>query len=44
VEVGTNGNTLTQAIRSAELLGESLADLLQELSSNAGTLDFPPDT
>ncbi len=48
VEVGTNGNTLTQAERSATLLGEALAQLLVTLEANGGVLpnasqgaDFP---
>ncbi len=38
VEVGANGNTLTQALRSAELLGDAIADLFQALEDNGGTL------
>lgn len=38
VEVGTNGNTLTQALRSAELLGEGLAQMLLTLKATGGTL------
>ena len=38
VEVGTNGNTLTQAMESARLLGGALAEMLQALSLHGGTL------
>ena len=38
VEVGTNGNTLTQAVESARLLGGALAEMLQALSLHGGTL------
>ena len=38
VEVGTNGNTLRQALHSAELLGDSLARMLNALRTNGGTL------
>lgn len=41
VEVGTNGNTLTQAKASAELLGDALADLIAALQENGGTLPLP---
>ena len=41
VEVGTNGNTLPQAIRSAELLGEAMAQMLTALEANGGTLQAP---
>ena len=41
VEVGTNGNTLQQALRSAELLGEGLAQTLLTLQANGGTLQAP---
>ena len=41
VEVGTNGNTLQQALRSAELLGEGLAQMLLTLQANGGTLQAP---
>lgn len=50
VEVGTNGNTLTQAKASAVLLGEGLAKLINTLQANNGTLPLqndpqsPPDT
>lgn len=44
VEVGTNGNTLRQALRSAELLGDGLADLLHTLERNDGVLCAPQDT
>ena len=38
VEVGTNGNTLQQAIQSAQLLGEGLAAMLNALGQNGGVL------
>ncbi len=38
VEVGSNGNTLPQALRSAKLLGESLARMIAVLEQNGGTL------
>lgn len=38
VEVGSNGNTLTQAMESARLLGTSLARMLQALRQNGGLL------
>lgn len=38
VEVGTNGNTLRQALRSAEFLGDGIARMLHALSQNGGTL------
>ena len=38
VEVGTNGNTLRQALHSAELLGEGLAAMLAALEANGGVL------
>lgn len=41
VEVGTNGNTLQQALRSAKLLGEGLAQMLLRLEANGGTLQAP---
>jgi len=41
VEVGTNGNTLQQALRSAELLGEGLAQMLLTLQANGGILQGP---
>ena len=41
VEVGTNGNTLQQALRSAELLGEGLAQTLLTLQATGGTLQAP---
>lgn len=39
VEVGTNGNTLQQALRSAQLLGEGLATMIGALEENSGTLE-----
>lgn len=41
VEVGTNGNTLSQALHSAELLGGSLADMLHTLERTGGVLHQP---
>lgn len=38
VEVGTNGNTLSQALHAAELLGDGLARMLHSLEDNHGTL------
>lgn len=38
VEVGTNGNTLQQAIRSAQLLGDGLLRMIHALDANHGTL------
>ena len=38
VEVGTNGNTLEQAERSARLLGDGLADMIAALQANNGLL------
>jgi hypothetical protein len=38
VEVGTNGNTLSQAMRAAELLGNILAAMIEALEANHGTL------
>ena len=38
VEVGTNGNTLPQALCSARLLGTALAGMLHALVQNGGTL------
>jgi len=38
VEVGTNGNTLRQALHSAELLGECLTRMLNALAQNNGSL------
>ena len=38
VEVGTHGNTLSQAMKSAELLGQSLGQMLAVLEQNGGTL------
>ena len=38
VEVGTNGNTLRQALRSAQLLGDSLARMIHALQANGGVL------
>ena len=38
VEVGSHGNTLSQAVASAELLGESLAAMIETLIANNGTL------
>lgn len=34
IEVGTNGNTLSQAVRSAELLGEGIAGMIWALEEN----------
>lgn len=42
VEVGTNGNTLTQALRSAERLGTALGQLLHALSQTGGYLQALP--
>lgn len=38
VEVGTNGNTLPQALHAAELLGDGIARMLNALKQNGGTL------
>lgn len=38
IEVGVNGNTLTQAERSARLLGDALARMLNALKATGGTL------
>ena len=38
VEVGVNGNTLTQAERSAVLLGDGLARMIHALTATGGTL------
>lgn len=38
VEVGSNGNTLQQALRSARLLGQALAQMLLTLEANGGVL------
>lgn len=38
VEVGSNGNTLAQAERSARLLGDGLADMIMALHANGGLL------
>ena len=38
VEVGSNGNTLEQAERSARLLGDGLADMITALETNNGLL------
>lgn len=38
VEVGSNGNTLEQALRSAQILGNALAQMLLLLQQNGGTL------
>lgn len=43
VEVGSNGNTLAQSLRSARLLGEGLARMLQLLQTNGGTLTAQAD-
>lgn len=39
VEVGTHGNTLEQAVTSAELLGEGVAEMLRALEENGGKLE-----
>lgn len=38
VEVGSHGNTLPQALASAELLGEGLAVMIETLQANGGVL------
>ena len=38
VEVGTNGNTLRQALCTAELLGDGLARMIHALTQNGGVL------
>jgi len=38
IEVGTNGNTLEQAERSARLLGEALANMIGSLNAHNGLL------
>ncbi len=38
VEIGTHGNTLPQAINSAKLLGEGIAQMLRIMEANGGTL------
>lgn len=38
VEVGSNGNTLQQALRSAALLGEGIASMIAALEANEGQL------
>ena len=38
VEVGCTGNTLTQAKRSAALLGEALASMIESITQGGGTL------
>ena len=38
VEFGSNGNTLSQAIQSAELLGQSIASMIEAISQNGGVL------
>jgi len=39
VEVGTNGNTLAQALLSAQLLGDSLLRMIHALEGNHGILE-----
>lgn len=39
IEVGSNGNTLQQAMRSAVLLGEDLASMIASLEANEGKLE-----
>lgn len=39
VEVGTHGNTLNQAMASAELLGEGIARMLRAMAENGGRLE-----
>lgn len=39
VEFGSNGNTLAQALRSAELLGDGIASMIAALTANQGVLD-----
>lgn len=38
VEFGSNGNTLAQALRSAELLGDGIASMIAALAQNGGVL------
>lgn len=38
IEVGSNGNTLQQAMRSAQYLGEALASMIASLEANDGLL------
>ena len=38
VEVGSHGNTLPQALASAELLGKSIATMIETLKTTGGTL------
>ena len=38
VEFGSNGNTLSQALQSAELLGQSIASMIAALEQNDGVL------
>lgn len=38
VEFGSNGNTLSQALQSAELLGQSIASMIAALEQNGGVL------
>ena len=38
VEVGSNGNTLSEALTSARLLGDGLCRMLHALEQNGGTL------
>lgn len=42
VEVGCTGNTLTQAKRSAVLLGEALASMIESITQGGGTLVTAP--
>ena len=42
VEVGCTGNTLTQAKRSAVLLGEALASMIESITQGGGTLITAP--
>lgn len=42
VEVGSNGNTLQQAMRSAKLLGAGLASMITSLEANSGCLEAAP--
>ncbi len=39
IEVGTTGNTMTQALASARLLGTSVGQMLHVLHQNGGTLE-----
>lgn len=39
VEVGTHGNTLSQAMASAELLGEGIARMIRTMEENGGKLE-----